>query len=193
MNYKRKLKIINKNLQSAIMFKGPLVIILFIVLITAGYGINVYIGNKEISKKITEIKQAIDTEKDIVNAFLIYGESVKGSELTLHSDKIRVEHDKSIKALSDLVIYLEELIRRNILSFIAFTCAATISLIVLILNLFSISHRIAGPIQLVTDGLKRINNYKHVEARSLRKKDLCVELHTEYVNLLKKLFSSKTE
>ncbi|MBN2434665.1 MAG: hypothetical protein JXK07_05285 [Spirochaetes bacterium] len=191
MNYKRKLKIINKNLQSAIMFKAPLVIILFIILITAGYGVNVYIGNKEISKKITEIKQAIDSEKDIVNAFLIYGESVKGSELTLHSDKIRGEHDKSIKSLSDLVVYLEELIWRNILGFIIFTCAAVISLVVLIINLFSISHRIAGPVQLVTDGLKKINNYEHVKARSLRKKDLCVELHTEYVNLLKKHFHNK--
>ena len=92
----RNSKLVNKQLQFSLVFKSTIVMTIALVFLLSGLGAFIYCSNSQIVTKIDAIEKAVDTEKDIVKAFLLFSNSIENTELSLESQKIKAAHDKSM-------------------------------------------------------------------------------------------------
>ena len=180
--FKRKRKLIDKKFQLKSVFIILIVSTISIFLI-AGIMFTAYsYNNRTIQETLYGLGNAIEIENNIVEAFVDYQERITDSPFRIKNEKIKNDHEKSIEQILQHVSALEIAIEQN--RYIIFIAIALIALQCIFFCLYMIryTHRIAGPVHVITKYIKEMADGKTPTFRPLRDKD---ELQELYDNLIK--------
>jgi hypothetical protein len=133
-----------------------------------------------------ELSKTIETEDNIVKAFLEFARTVTSDQYDLASLKVFEDHDKSmvfIRKHTEELQSFKQYAKMLFYGFIAFQIILALFLFWFLIRFF---HRVSGPEAALSVLVKRIASNKPIENRSLRKGDFLFELHRNIMILAKK-------
>jgi len=185
--FKRKQKLIDKKFQLKSVFTILIVSTVSIFLI-AGIMFTAYsYNNRTIQETFYGLGNAIEIENNIVEAFVNYQERITDSPFRIKNEKIKNDHEKSIEQILQHVSALEIAIEQN--RDIIFIAIALIALQCIFFCLYMIryTHRIAGPVLVITRHIEEITEGKTPSFRPLRDKDELQELYSSLIKMTEKI------
>lgn len=166
----RKQKIIDKKFQLHTTYSvmGIFFSLIFVIIVMVGF--NFYNDNKKIERIIKEQKNIMNEQSGIINSTLQIL-NIKGGDYYKLNTKIIEKNNRNSEIINNNMKVLEELIQRNNLIFLI-VIAFLISVgFILYPVLIRKTHKISGPIHIMSMYIKDIINGKYPELRPLRKKD----------------------
>ena len=211
MKSKRK-KIIDKKFQLKITFKVIGISSILFLCIFAGVALTTQmkISTSEktivkLNKAINELNKTIKTEDDIVNGFIKYANYQKqfagGSRMLIKVDQIQKDHKESMKNIKTSMTFLDSFFK-NLKGFFQEIKLSITILIALILiqgiflyfYLVNMTHRISGPIYVITQHMKDLMEGRKPNLRDLRKNDELKSFYKTFVNFAKSIdLNNKTK
>ncbi len=188
---KRNIKIINKRKQLKIIIPIIIIYIAASAFTIAIISISFKKSINEIDYAISDLNSSIKTEDDIVNSFVFVAKKLIGKEYELHTEKITTDHNKSLTKINDQIEVLRQISIRQMN--ILYILIGVLSVIAIILTLFltGITHKIYGPVYVMTKYLKDILKGKEISGRALRKGDELYDLNNLIVKVGVKLNKQK--
>lgn len=125
----------------------------------------------ETEKTLNKLTENLQTEDNIIQSFIKYAGSLNSTRYELRTDKIKVDHEKSITELSSTIDELKLSMNRTKIYFYIFCFIMIIQAITFTLYVIRFSQRIAGPIKIMKNVLEDISEGKEINYRTLRKND----------------------
>lgn len=184
---KRKLKLINPDFQLRTIFTIiGITTIAFLVLVAVA-GINAFQNNRKIASTVSELNEAIALQDSIVNNY-IDRNGITG-EGTL--DRITADYNKSIGIIRRYIGLLYSFARQNFNLISLIIGVVFIQGVLLYFYLLKLTHRISGPIFVMTRHIQDIMEGKEPQFRELRDKDEFKDFYTHFVNLAGRLMKEK--
>jgi len=178
--FKRKNRIIDKKFQLKTTFKIiSISTIAFMVLITF-IVINATKKNREINDTIREFNTAIEFEDNMVKSYINNSMLDRDVDFRINADKMAIEHDKSIESMKKFLFLLNVPVRQNFIVIAVIVVILLIQGVILYLFLIRLTHRISGPLYLITQHIKEIMEGREPNFRSLREKDEFKDLYEEF-------------
>ena len=183
----RKQKLIDKTFQlhTTYSLMGIFFILIGIIIITVG--INYYNDNKKIEKIIEEQNSIMSAQTEIINSML--------QVMTIKSDnnqelktKIREKSGNNTLSMDKNINLLKRLTQRNSLIFLIIIIFFIATGFILYPVLIRKTHKISGPVYLMSEYIKDIMKGNYPDLRPLRKKDELKEfyhLFSRFVSFLK--------
>ena len=190
----RNTKIINKKYQLRMLFKLlGLVLTAFIVLV-GSVTIVATMNYKEMKQSlvkmngsVADMKGVIETENNIVMAFIEYSKSQGGNDVSLINDKVKKDHDSSMILITKSIRYVEnylhqmnEAAKKSIQLLTIVFGIILVFIIMLIYSILKISHRVAGPMYVMSKHMDDLLEGKDVSFRDLRKGDEFQEFYEKF-------------
>ena len=184
----RKQKLIDKTFQlhTTYSLMGIFFIIIGIIIITIG--INYYNDNKKIEKIIEKQNSIVNAQTEIINSTLQIM-SIKSDNNSELRAKIREKSDANSLSMNKNINVLKELTRRNSLIFLIIIIFFIATGFILYPVLIRKTHKISGPVYLMSGYMKDVMNGNYPDIRPLRKKDELKEfysLFSRFINFIKK-------
>lgn len=174
--------------KNQLLFIFPVILInLFVFLCIAGilFFFSIRLSRQtEIAER--DLNASIETETNIVRAFLIYSETIINNTYELSTKKIQNDHDASIVKIKEQVSTLRGFIIYYRYLFIAILIIQILQTLFLFRHMLILSHRISGPERVITDMIKHIASGKMFIPRQLHKKDKFQSVYTATVSLAEK-------
>ncbi len=143
--------------------------------------------DKKINGTIKDLNGAINTEQNIVKAFIKYSDITANSEIQLESQKISDDHNQSIKIIETHIAVLTGLLNSNFVVISIIAGFMIIMGIVLFYYLIRLTHTISGPIYVITQHIQDIIDGKEPSLRALREDDQLKEFYSKFSDMVKKL------
>jgi hypothetical protein len=189
----RKQKIIDKKFQlhTTYSFMSIFFILIAIVIITVG--INYYNDNKKIEKIVEEQKSIMNAQTEIIKSMLQIVK-VKNGDNSVLTTKIREKSDNNTLLMKNNIDLVKKLTQRNNLIFIIIIAFLIATGFILYPVLIRKTHKISGPIYLMSEYIRDVMNGKYPDLRPLRKKDELKEfyqLFSRFITFLKKREDNK--
>lgn len=182
---KRK-KLIDKKLQLRTAFSvirfyfaAFFVVIVFLVIHTV-------LTDKKINGTVNNLKAAINTEQNIVNAFIKNPDAASSQNLLPESVKISEDHNRSVKAIETHIGVLTGLLKSGFVVISIIAVFIIIMGIILYFYLIRLTHTISGPVYVMTKHIQDIMDGKEPSLRALRENDQLKEFYARFVELAKK-------
>lgn len=157
--YKRRKKLINKRFQLRITLSIISVTTVVLFFVVGIIGMNANKNNKEITKTINTLKQAINANATQPNVKLVKS----------NIDELKKFSNRNYNLISIVIIIV------------------LLQAIVLYYYLIRVTHRISGPIFIISNHIQDIIDGKEPDFRKLRKKDEFKELYNKIIELAEKL------
>ncbi len=176
----RKQKIIDKKFQLKTTFSVLAVMFIITFVFVATIGVNVVNDNRKIQKILNEQKDIIEAQGKINNLML---ENLKDNKLIANA-QVKQVSDKNTALMKKNTLLLHELTYRNnniLLIMIVFLIAAGIILYPVIIRR---THRISGPIFIMSEYIREIINGQYPDLRPMRKKDELKEFYALFSQLI---------
>ncbi len=184
----RKQKLIDKKFQlhATYSFMGIFFILIGIIIVTVG--INYYNDNRKIEKITEEQNNIMSAQSEVVRSVLQIIKIKDGDNADLNAKIIEKSENNSL-AMKKNIDMVKELTQRNNLIFLIIIVFLIATGFILYPVLIRKTHKISGPIYLMSRYIKEIINGNYPEIRPLRKKDELkefYELFSKLIVLLKK-------
>jgi len=189
---KRK-KLIDKKLQLGTTFSVIRFYFIAFFIILAFLIAHTVLTDKKITGTIVNLNGAVETEQNIVNAFIKYSNMTSSPDLQLMSGKISDDHNKSIKVIETHIAVLKGLLKSG---FIVITLIAVFMMImglILFYYLIRLTHTISGPIYVMTQHIQDIIDGKEPSIRALRDNDQLQDFYSRFVEMTKKIQEKEKE
>lgn len=179
MTTKRKQKVTNLKRQSWIMLRITIPTALILVV-----GIMVAIkytrmSESNISNTINILDKSIQTESDMVSAFLQYAGGYRGNGIRLATGKIKKDHDVNISAIRESIPLIQKTISDMFFIVYILITAVIMQFIFLIFAIFKITNKMYGPVIIMEKVLKEAMEGKEPFKKELRKDDEFRSLYRE--------------
>jgi predicted PurR-regulated permease PerM len=149
--------------------------------------IHTALTDKKITGTIKELRGAVETEKNIVNAFIKYSDMTSNSDLQLKSQKISEDHNRSVQVIENHVSVLTGLIKTGFIVIIIITCFMVIMGLILFYYLIRLTHTISGPVYVMTQQMQDIIEGKEPATRPLRQNDQLKDFYEQFIEMTKKI------
>jgi predicted PurR-regulated permease PerM len=143
--------------------------------------------DKKINGTIKNLNGAIDTEQNIVKAFIKYSDMTSNSDLQLKSQKISDDHNQSIKTIENHINVLTGLLRSTFIVISIIAGFMIIMGVILFYYLIRLTHTISGPIYVITQHIQDIIDGKEPALRSLRENDHLKDFYSKFSEMVKKI------
>lgn len=185
--FKRKQKLINRKFQLKSVYTiisitsvTIICVVLLMLMITA--------NNSQLMKNSVDgLNKAISVENSIIESFIEYDQTGANTSFVMKIAEIRADHDNSIKQILKHVSGLESVIKQNYYIVIAISVLFFLQSIIFCFYLIHFTHRIAGPIQVITRYMEKIINGEKAGFRALRDKDELKEFHEKFIEMVNKI------
>jgi hypothetical protein len=186
----RKQKIIDKKFQlhTTYSFMSIFFILIGIIIITVG--INYYNDNKKIEKIVEEQNSIMNGQTEIIKSMLQIINIRNGDNYELKT-KIREKSDSNSISMKNNIDLIKNLTQRNNLIFLIIIVFLIATGFILYPVLISKTHKISGPIYLMSAYIREILEGKYPDLRPLRKKDELKEFYELFSRLI--VFLKKRE
>ena len=149
------------------------------------------VTDKKINATINNLNGAIDTEQNIVKAFIKYSDMTSNSDLQLKSQKISDDHNASIKIIETHITVLTGLLKSNFIIISIIAGFMIIMGVILFYYLIRLTHTISGPIYVVSQHIQDIIDGKEPSIRSLRENDQLKDFYGKFSEMVKKIQDNK--
>lgn len=149
--------------------------------------IHTALTDKKITGTIKDLRGAVETEKNIVNAFIKYSDMTSNSDLQLKSQKISEDHNRSVQVIENHVSVLTGLIKTGFIVIIIITCFMVIMGLILFYYLIRLTHTISGPVYVMTQQMQDIIEGKEPATRPLRQNDQLKDFYEQFIEMTKKI------
>jgi len=176
----RRKKLIDKRFQLKTTFSIISITLITFLILIAYVAVTATNNNRKIVSTVNELDQAIVVEDNIVNAFIDYSKRISNNNLLLHSKKISEDHNKSISVIREYATLLKSFVRQNLKLITVIIVIVFIQSVVLFFYLISITHRISGPIYVISRHIQDIAEGKEPQYRELRDKDEFKEFYEKF-------------
>lgn len=160
--FKRRARIIDRKFQLRTTFSVISISLIAFLVVIALAGINATRNSREIGNTITGINRAIAAEAG-------------------------AGHDENLSALERHAAVLQDSARRNFYLITLILAAVLIQSAVLYFYLIRLTHRISGPIYVLSRHIEEIMEGRRPEFRALRDKDEFKEFYAKFVDMVEKL------
>ena len=179
----RKKLLIDKKFQLRTVFSVTIVAMIFFSVTIAAIAF-FSLGNKfKIAGEIQKLEIAVETEDDIVSAFMIYAGKIRANPIKMSLDRANQDHMKSI---TDIQNHVSMLKGQTDIFFYLILITAGLAVVVSVayyLYVMRITHRIAGPIRVITGHIQEMIEGRDPAFRGLREKDEFKDLYAKLVEL----------
>jgi len=185
---KRKQTIIDKKFQLGTTFSIIGVIYIIFSVIIAAIGINAAYNNQKLTTIIKKHKSIISTQYETFSALLVFDQNKTWKDLQIATDKVSKDIDKNMETINNNILTVNNITFRNNVFLLVIVIFIVLQGAVLYLLLIRKTHRMSGPIFLLTRYTQEIIDGKYPEIRPLRDKDEFkeyYELFTRMVEVLK--------
>jgi len=184
-------KLIDKKLQlrttySVIRFYFIAFFIILILLL-----IHTALTDKKINGTIRNLQGAINTEQNIVNAFIKYSDMTSNADLQLRSKKISDDHNASINIIAAHIQVLSGLLKSNFLIILIIAGFILAMGLILFFYLIRLTHTISGPIYVISQHIQDIMDGKEPSFRALREDDQLKDFYNQFAEMVKTIQSKK--
>ncbi len=210
MKLKRK-KIIDKKFQLKITFKiigiSSITFLCIFAFIAVKSHIKIKNSQKTMGKlnlAISELHKTIKIEDDIVNGFIKYTKYQKahagGSRMVVKVDQIQKDHKASMKNIKESLSFLDSFLINLKVFFGEIKLFISILIVLILLQaiflyyyLINMTHRISGPIHVISSHMQDLMDGKQPDMRELRKNDELKSFYADFVEFAKTVnIDSKT-
>lgn len=179
----RKKKLIDKGFQLRTVFSVTAIAMAFFALIILLIGSFSYYSRAKMNREITKLEKAIETENNIITAFMTYAGRVSGNPIKISSDYVKKDHEKSITTIKNHISLLERQLDLFFYLVIAVAGIAACAAAVYYVFLVRMTHRISGPIFVMSRHLQEMIEGREPQFRDLRDKDEFKEMYAKLVEL----------
>lgn len=183
---KRK-RLIDKKLQLRTTFSVIRFYFVAFFIIIAFLIAHTVLTDKKITGTIQNLNGAVETEQNIVNAFIKYSNMTSSPDLQLMSGKISDDHNKSIQVIETHISVLKGLLKSG---FIVISLLAGFMLImglILFYYLIRLTHTISGPIYVMTRHIQDIIDGREPSVRALRENDQLKDFYEMFIEMTVKI------
>jgi len=156
------------------------------LLIVAVVGINAYQNNRKISTTVKDLNEAIALQDSIVNTFLDNSSGMNAEDKVQAQDRINADYNKSIGVMRRYVQLLYSFARQNFHLITLIMTVVFLQGFLLYFYLLKLTHRISGPIFVMTRHIEEIMDGKEPHFRELREKDEFKDFYQKFVRLAEK-------
>ncbi|HOP64891.1 MAG TPA: hypothetical protein PK358_17915 [Spirochaetota bacterium] len=191
--FKRKKKLIDKKFQLRSVFTIISITAVFMIIAVLVMTVITAENKKLMKESVDGLNRAIDVENAIVDSFIEYKQSGAGSSLVIRADAVKADHEKAIEKIRGYVSGLESLIRKNYYIIAGILALFFLQSIVFCLYLIRYTHRIAGPVLVISNYMERIINGENAGFRELRNRDELKELHAKFIEMVTLLEENRNE
>lgn len=189
---KRK-RLIDRKLQLTTSFAVIRFYFIAFFIVLALLVIHTALTDNKITGTVKDLRGAVETEKNIVNAFIKYSDMTSNSDLQLKSQKISEDHNNSVQVIEKHISVLTGLIKSGFIVIIIITCFMVIMGLILFYYLIRLTHTISGPIYVMTQQIQDIIGGKEPAARPLRQDDQLKDFYEQFIEMTKKIQEEKQE
>jgi hypothetical protein len=179
----RKQKIIDKKFQLHTTYSVMGIFFALIFIIILMVGINYFNDNKKIEKIITEQNNIMNEQSGIINSMLQIL-NIKGKDSYELSSKIIEKNKNNTELINQNMNVLKDLIQRNNLIFLIVIVFLISIGFVLYPILIRKTHKISGPIHIMSGYMKDIIHGEYPDLRPLRKRDELKEFYDLFARLI---------
>ncbi len=183
---KRNQKLIDKKFQLTTTFKILGVTLIAFLIIIAIIGISATRNSHNLSKTIIELTQIVKSEENLVKTFNEFSSIKSNGNLILQSKKISNDHEINMNKIKDHINQLNTSIEKNYQLLIIIIGTIVLLAICLYFYLLNITHRISGPLYVMTRHMQEILDGKDVQFRKLRDKDELKEFYEKFIQIADK-------
>jgi hypothetical protein len=179
----RKNKIIDRKFQLKTTYSFMTIFFALICIVIITVGINFYNDNKKIEKIIEEQNNIMNAQSEIIDSMLQIVKIKDGDKSDLNN-KIRDKSDKNSASMKNNIVLVKELTQRNNVIFLIVIIFLISTGFILYPVLIRKTHKISGPIYLMSEYIKEIINGSYPDLRPLRKKDELKEFYELFSRLI---------
>ena len=183
----RKKKLIDKRFQLRTVFSVTAIAMAFFALIILLIGSFSYYSRSKLNREIARLDKAVETENNIVTAFMTYAGTITGNPIKISLEYVKKDHEKSIRTVKDHIVVLEKQLDLFYYMVLAIAGLAICAAVVYYIYLVRMTHRISGPIFVMSRHLQEMIDGKEPQFRDLRDKDEFKEMYAKLVTLGGKL------
>jgi len=179
--FQRKTKIVNKDFQLKTTFSIMSISIIAFLLILAVLSINATSTNREIDRTTRKLNDAIAAENKLVKTIINNSNNQRNN--TINIAKTQKDHIENIKTIKTYLVLIKNFTSRNFMVISIIIGVILLQALLLYFYLIRLTHRISGPIFVISRHIDDILEGKTPEFRGLRDRD---EFHDLYrkLNLL---------
>ncbi len=184
----RKQKLIDKKFQLHTTYSFMSIFFILIGIIIITIGINYYNDNKKIEKIVGEQNNIMNAQTEIIKSMLQIINIKNGNNYELKT-KIKEKSDNNSLSMRNNIDIIKNLTQRNNLIFLIIIVFLIATGFILYPVLIRKTHKISGPIYLMSEYIRDVMNGKYPDLRPLRKKDELKEfyqLFSRFITFLKK-------
>lgn len=183
---KRK-KLIDKKLQLRTTFSVIRFYFVAFFFIIAFLTAHTVLTDKKISGTISNLNGAVETEQNIVNAFIKYSNMTSNPDLQLMSGRISDDHNKSIKVIETHITVLEGLLKSGFIVVSLIVLFMLVMGIILFYYLIRLTHTISGPIFVMSQHIQDIIDGNVPAIRALREDDQLQDFYEKFIEMTAKI------
>lgn len=185
---KRKKKLIDRNFQLKIYFNVIGLSTLSFLIVLAFVGVMAMENDRRISGMIDHLTKAVETEENIIKAFVDFSGEITGKNVRLNVTNIFSDHEKSIATIKGYINYIKSSAREYKKIILVILAVVVLQLFLFYVFLIRFTHRISGPLYVMERYVQALVDGKKPIDRDLREGD---ELKNLYEKL--RLLSAKLE
>jgi len=188
----RKKNIIDRKFQLRTVFSVTAIAMIFFAAVIAVIIFFSIMSRNNISTEIRSLEKAAETEDNIVTAFAAYARAVTGLPVKLSIDVIQKDHAESMGAIQDHIVMLKRY--ADYYFYLLFiTIAIMIALAaVYYFYLIRITHRMSGPVFVMSRCIQDLIDGREPRFRSLREKDEFKEMYRKLIELGEKITKGRS-
>jgi len=184
-------KLIDKKLQlktafSVIRFYFIAFFVILVLMI-----IHTVLTDIKINGTISNLKGAVDTEQNIVNAFIKYSDLTSNPDLQLKTEKISQDHKQTIKVIETHIAVLSGILKSGFIVISIIAGFIILMGLILFYYLIRLTHTISGPIYVMTQHIQDIIDGKEISLRALRDDDQLKDFYSRFMEMAKKIREDK--
>lgn len=180
---KRRRKLIDKKFQLRTTLTVISISLVTFLMIIAVFFFGALQNEKHISSRITDLENSIKVENDIVTAFIEFSNRTTNSDFLLASKKISEDHTKSMEVMNSHIDFLKAFIKNNFKLIYIIIGIIILESVFLYFYLITLTHRISGPIFVISRYVEEILDGKEPKFRDLRDKDEFKDFYEKIVKL----------
>lgn len=141
----------------------------------------------KIVSEIDQLNQAVKTEDDIVKAFAAFARSASVSPVKLSVENVNKDHGKSMDTIKNHITMLKNLIDWYSCILLGVIGLAVLAILACCFYMIRLTHRISGPIYVMTRIVQDMIDGREPQFRGLRDRDEFKELYAKLVELGEKM------
>ncbi len=183
---KRQLIIVNRRFQLRTAFSViGFILIAYTIIIAAAGIINSY-NNRNLSTTVTDLSEAIEKENAIVSDLLRHVNRDRKKSDTLDKNKIQISHGETMNLIQSKISILKRILDQNRVLIMVMILMGILLGVTLFFYLVDLTHRIAGPIHVLSGYMRDIMEGKEPDFRELRKNDEFKDFYEQFIEMAEK-------